>query len=165
MKMTSMIRRIATLSLVLVLLSSLTLTAAAKNVCKQINGAANKTTTFTVDTGNRWLFSEKLTLKQKAGSYSYINPVGGLTSKTGTGYYTYTVKYVNNSTGASKSVKWSDKTLSLSLDKNTTYTVTVTPAKESAVRAEWRYMFKSPTSWKVYPSWSVSSTKGILACN
>lgn len=120
-------RRMFAWFLVMVLalgLISTTALAARKNVCTQIRGNAAWAQSFTVETGSRWLFRDKITLTQEKGLYLFQGWTGRY--KTVAMYGKYDVTYEKED-GSVKTVKWTGRNCTLRLDRNSVYTVTIRP--------------------------------------
>ena len=146
---------------------------------------------FTVETGSRWLnATDKLTFTQNKGKM--ICEALGAIGKIGTAskkiYGAYTIKVTDNSNNATTEYYWKyKKSYTLSLEKNKTYTISIkayhpaTIGKQEcenlyplgvrtiyrATRRPWSDVYKE-FDWywdsNSYPSWDVSSTKGIISC-
>lgn len=154
--------RIAIMALCMLTLLALFMpsASAASNVCTQISGSSEKTTTFTVQTGSRWLFSDKITITQTKGEYEYLNWLGNW--KTASGYDTYTIKVVKVG-GTTKTYTMAGNKITIKLDKNSTYKISVIPGSTSTLTA--KFLSKGAfMGWKKYPTWAVTSTKGIISC-
>ncbi|MBQ9756906.1 MAG: hypothetical protein IJW15_00605 [Clostridia bacterium] len=132
----------------------------AANVCYQISGYCDAERTFTVETKNRPILSEKITLKQSKGKYEY-RPMIGSGKKTKSGYMAYKVYYKKSSDKSWKSKKWTGEKCTLTLKKNSTYSVRVVPYSKSALSVQFK---GSNIKWKKLATWEVSSTKGIDLC-
>lgn len=153
-------KRILSSLLVLVLCFSFFTSAFAANVCGHISGDAQSTTTFTVDTGKRWIFSDKLTFTQTKGTYIYNTPLSY--HKTATGYMRYKVSYRIKGKSGWTTKNWTGKKLTLSLKKNTIYEVKVAPMNNADTLLSGST--KQIQSWKKVATWQVTSTKGIISC-
>jgi hypothetical protein len=163
--MKKMKKALATVLAMMIILATFTTTAFAANVCSQIDGNSRRSRTFTVDTGKRFILKDKIKLKQTKGVFRYDNWVGK--SKTAKGYDKFSVKVekIEGSSGVGK-VKYytlKGKSLTIKLDKYSTYRITVTPASTSDLTA--RYWLKGCFDyWEKPASWKISTTKGIIAC-
>lgn len=156
-------KRIAVITLCMLTLFTLFMpsASAASNVCTQISGSSKKEVTFTVHTGSRWLFlSDKITIKQTKGVYNYMNWVSNW--NTANGYDTYSIK-VAKVGGSTKPYTLSGGSITINLDKNSTYKITVTPGSNSILQAKF-WSKGSFMGWKKYPTWKVTTTKGIISC-
>ena len=153
-------KRILSAFLALLFSFSLFSTVNAANVCGNIYGNANSAKSFTINTGKRWLGSDKVTFTQTKGTYEYSTPFSR--SKTASGYMGYKVKYRKQGTSSWKTATWKGKTLTLKLSKNTVYDVTVTPFNKAEMAFEMGG--KNIKRWKSVATWSVTSTKGIISC-
>ena len=180
------LRRILTMVLCMMTLCFVFIApASADNVCKQIKGSSKAETVFTVDTGSRWLFAKDyLKLTQTKGIMN-IERIKLTHNEKATRemYELYSVKVEKLVKGKVKSTKvyeWESKTLKIKLDKNAFYRITVT---STYVKYHGKYpggglfnpyeakglkglvsMWWIPLGWKKHSTWSVSATKGILAC-
>lgn len=153
-------KKVISFTLFIILAFSMISSAFAANVCGNIGGNSTATTTFTINTGSRWLGSDKVKLTQTKGKYEYSTPFSR--SKTETSYMKYHVYYKKSGASSWSHKKWTGKNLTLSLKKNTTYSVKVVPYSNIDMGFT---AGKSIRRW-IYPStWSVTSTKGILSCN
>lgn len=184
--MKRIIRTLLTLVLCLMTLCTVFITpASADNVCKQITGTSKKQVVFTVNTGSRWLFSKDiLKLAQTKGTMNIERITLTQNVKdTRVMYELYDVKVekiVNGKVKSRKVYQWEEKTLKIKLDKNSFYRITVT---STYVKYNGKYpggglfnpyeskglkglssMWWVPRGWKKHSTWSVSATKGILAC-
>lgn len=139
---------------------SLITPAFAANVCGNISGSSSASKSFTINTGSRWLGSDKVTFTQSKGTYTYSTPFSY--SKKTTGYMCYKVSYRAKGTSSWSTKQWKSRKLTLSLKKNTTYEVNVTPYSNIDMGFQ---AGKSITSWTLPSYWSVSATKGILSCS
>ncbi|MBQ5992030.1 MAG: hypothetical protein IJL62_05725 [Clostridia bacterium] len=134
--------------------------SAAANVCRQISGSSKKAVTFTVKTGSRWLLSDKLTIKQTKGVFKYNDWL--YREKTAKGYDEYIIK-VTKVGGKTKTYTLGGGSITIKLDKNSTYKITVTPADSQTLA--WKYLrYGAFDKWTKYPTWKVTSTKGVITC-
>ncbi len=156
-------RRMFAWFLVMVLalgLISTTALAARKNVCMQIRGNAAAKQTFRVVTGSRWLFKDKITLTQEKGLYFFRGWTG--LDKTVEMYGKYDVTYKKVG-GRERTVKWTGRSCTLHLDRNSVYTVTIRPIDDAEMQV--RSLFHGyGVRWTRTPSWWIKSTKGIQLC-
>lgn len=132
--------------------------SAASSSCTLIRGNSSKAVTFTVETGSRFLFKDKITFKQTKGSFNYMKWFGGEIREDTKGCYdsfTITVQKVGGKT-STYTLSGSSKTIKL--DKNSTYIITVTPGYPILKKGK---VFRS---WTSYPTWSISKVKGINLC-
>lgn len=171
--MKTMLKRILSLSLLVVMCLSMTVHASAANACASIGGSAKTSQTFTVNTGARWIAkTDTITLKQTKGTMEYTNIFAGTSSMRTYGYYVVTV-YQGNKTV--QTLKWygSSSLKIKNLERNTTYRVTVTPKTATEISdiclgksffAFIRYQLGG-FMWDDYATWRVSSTKGIISCS
>ncbi len=122
-------------------------------------GGSNNTRKITVKTKANYLLpgSSSITLKQSKGKYTYssFSFFRGWKTKTSSGYGVYKITATPiKGKGAKKTAKLTGKSKKISLDKNTTYSVTV--AYDS--NATWLQNKCKPENWTTYPSWKVSGT-------
>lgn len=147
-------------SILMVIFCTLTITPVfAANVCTNISGNATSTKSFTINTGSRWLWNDKITFTQTKGTYEYRTPFSS--SKTATDYMRYKVSYRIKGTSSWTTKQWKSKNLTLSLKKNKTYEVKITPYNNVDMSFHTGRQIKS---WKKVATWSVKSTKGIISC-
>lgn len=136
--------------------------ASAANVCYQITGYSDAERVFTVETLNRPILSETITLTQSSkGKVSY-RPAIGIGTKTKSAYMAYTVYYKRSGDKAWKTKKWTGKSCTLSLKKYSTYTVKVVPYSSTQLN---KHFSGSRTKFERILTWSVSKTKGINLCS
>jgi len=156
-------KRILAIVLVLTMIVPvLSICASAANVCSEIKGNCKEQRTFTVETGKRgWFLKNKLTFTQTKGKMSFYTWGGG--TKDYSMYGRYRVTYENLSSGKEKTKLWTGKNLTLTLDKNTTYKITVTPASHAELNAvnAWKGAFDM---WSKNSTWKVTGTKGVDLC-
>ena len=161
-----MTKKIVSFSVALVLLLSVLSvfsfsSASAANACTQISGSSARSTTFKVYTGSRWLFSDKITLTQTQG---YLKNLFGLKIGSFKAYDTFSITVRKISTGKTTYYTMKNGSVTTKLDKNSTYSITVTPASSSTLQS--RYWCKGYImGWNYYAHWSVKSTKGIISCS
>ena len=137
--------------------------ASAANVCYQISGYCNAERTFTVETKNRPILSEKITITQTKGQYEYRPAFSTSTRlKTKNGYMVYNVYYKKSGDTKWKSKKWAGKNCTLTFKKNSEYSVRVVPYSTTQLN---RHFGVSGFKWKRLALWQVSKTKGIDLCN
>lgn len=159
MKKTNAKRLVSILLTFVLLFCAAGQSASAANVCNVISGNSSTTTSFKVETKGG-LFKGKLTLTQTKGVANGMKWTGG--SKTYSLYGQYTVTYKKEG-GKEKTVSWRDKNLTLKLDKNSTYIVTVKPDPRTSIHM--RQLFKAGFyGWKSNAYWSVRKTSGVLLC-
>jgi hypothetical protein len=158
-------RRILSLSLALMLcLSSLlAVSASAANVCEDISGSSAASSSFTVKTGSRWLSKDKITITQTKGILTYYDRWDNSDESMST-YDVYTVAVQANGSSTVDYYTLKKKSLSIKLKKNTTYTVTVKPGSHAALQFKCA-LTGAINGWDTYPTWSVTSTKGIISCD
>ena len=155
-------KKIISVLLVLVISFLLTSVALAANVCVQISGHSEAERKFTVETKNRPVLYEKITLTQNGkGTFEY-RPAIGTGTKTKTAYMPYTVYYKRSGDKNWSSKKWTDKSCTLTLEKYSTYTVRVVPYTATQLN---RHFKGSKTKLKRSTSWQVTKTKGVDLCS
>lgn len=160
----------AVLALICVLsvFTAIPVTADAAYSCTQVSGNSSKSRTFYINTGDRFLFADKLTLTQTQGTMDFTG-WNGFGSKTVKGYEGYVISVVKTSGGTWRSDKrtlvWRySKSYTISLQKNALYIITVMPINEGDLTLH--YMRYGTFMTWVKPSvWKVSSTKGVISCN
>lgn len=156
-----MSKRLVSFLLVFVLLlCGVAQSASAANVCRATSGNSSTATSFTVKTKGG-LFKGKLTLTQTKGVAKGLTWAGGY-EKTYSLYGQYTVTYKKEG-GKQKTASWTGKNLTLKLDKNSTYTVTVTPVSNTTLHVKNLYR-AGFYGWQRNATWSVNKTKGIQLC-
>lgn len=146
--------------LILALSMSLTLNVFAGNVCKQISGSSDGACTFTVETGNVFLLSEKISFDQDKGVLNYL---WACNYKTKELYDTFTIRYQKEGSSESKTKKMDGGSCSIKLEPNSTYTITVTPADSRTLQFKYWYL-GSIGSWESPATWCIKSTRGIKLC-
>ena len=155
-------RKAIALLLCLVVCISIIPLASAANVCSQITGYSGSERTFTVETKNRPILSEKITLTQSGkGTYTY-RPARGTGTKTKTAYMPYKVYYKRSGDKNWKSKEWTGKNCTLTLKKYSTYTIRVVPYTSTQLN---KHFFGSGVKFNRLLSWSVTKTKGIELCS
>lgn len=140
--------------------------AANTNSCTYISGSLS-TVRFQVETGKRWIFSDYIKFTQQKGTAVFGNSVGfSYKEKTYKEYgiYSITAKPIKGEGSKSVSATWQDGSYILRLSKNTTYEVTVSrnSTLETLKLRHFPYIFDK---WQTNPTWQISVTKGIIACN
>ncbi|MBQ6846405.1 MAG: hypothetical protein IJO61_04665 [Oscillospiraceae bacterium] len=153
-----------TIALILVIVMSIIMvpTTYAANVCSQISGNCNYEKTFTVNTKNFPILSEKITLTQTKGKYEYRPAISASYSKkVKTGYMAYNVYYKKSGDSKWKSKKWTGKNCSITLKKNSTYTIRVVPYNTTSLNLRFG---GSSIYWRSPATWSVSKTRGVDLC-
>lgn len=160
------IMRILSLVLLAALcISLLSSFAMAANVCSSISGNANGKKTFTVITGSRWLFSDKITIKQTKGQLSYDSWTGREKTKNTYGIFYITVKNTSNPNDKyNKTYTMKGGSCTIKLGKNSTYTITVTPASIQELALQ-HMVSGAINRWKTPASWKISKTKGVSLCS
>ena len=153
-------KRFLAILLVVIVCFSMIASVSAANVCGNISGNAKSTKTFTINTGSRWLGSDKVKFTQTKGTYEYRTLLSS--SKTKTDYMCYKVSYRIKGTSAWTTKQWKGKNLTLSLKKNKVYEVKVVPFSNIDMSVQTGRQIRS---WKKTATWSVTSTKGIISCN
>ena len=156
-------------ALLLVLAAMLTIlssAALAANSCPTISGNPKKSVTFTMKTGSRWIFSDKMTFTQTKGTATYRSWFGQY--KNYSQYAAYVITYskiVNGKAVKTTSINWDGSSKTIKLDKNCTYRITVrqvsAPTYYSLLHKTWGAF----DQWKSTPTWRVSATKGIISCS
>ena len=125
-------------------------------------GNSGKAVTFTVTTGSS---SEKLKFTQKKGVLGYNNLVSA--PKTMNAYDCFTIKYQkidNKACYLPQTATMDGGSLSIKLEKNTTYHITVTPATLSTLQQKnggFLGLTKYVTGWKSYATWSVTGSSSL----
>ncbi|MCD8107105.1 MAG: hypothetical protein LUE20_03965 [Oscillospiraceae bacterium] len=171
-------KRLISLLLVVVMCVSMTSSVfAAKNACVNVSGSSAGKTTFTVVTGSSWKNNGKITFTQSKGTMKYTN--NGYGTSTVSTYGAYIVSYICiKDSGACSTGYWSwryTKTFSMTLMKNATYIITVTPCSADVVfencrssswlvRLRTAYMYSYNPSWKTNATWNVKSTSVVSSC-
>lgn len=155
-------KRIISLILLVAMFASFSINAFAANACTQVSGNSAKTTTFTVYTGSRWLGSDKIKFTQTKGTMNILS--GAMNWKTQSAYDCYTIQYKK-----AGDKNWTTKTFygssaTLSLAKNTTYTIRIIPGSSQLLQLNRCGLLKAYMGWKSYPTWKVTSTRGINFC-
>ncbi len=170
------LRRVLAILLVFVVLLSSSISVAAANACLTVNGkSTNKKTVITVSTGNAWLVNEKITFTQTKGTISYNNNHCGQSKVDTYGAYTVKVSYKKNGKTYNKSYAWKyTKNFSVTLDKNRTYTITITPynvntigqyLKQNNKTVKFNTAHNSTTfRWSKAATWKVKSTRAVNWC-
>ena len=153
-------KKLISIFLVVLICCSTITCAFAANVCGNISGNSKSTKTFTINTGSRWLGSDKVTFTQSKGTYEYSTAFSR--SKTANAYMCYKVRYRINGTSSWTTKQWKGKKLTLSLKKNKVYQVQVIPYDNIDMGFQTGRAIKS---WQKLSTWSVTSTKGIISCN
>lgn len=153
-------KKILLILLALLVCFSMSTSVFAANVCGNISGNAKSTKTFTINTGSRWLGSDKVKFTQSKGTYEYRTPFSS--SKTKTDYMCYKVSYRIKGKSSWTTKQWKGKSLTLSLKKNKIYEVKVVPFDNIDMSFQTGRQIKS---WKKLATWKVTSTKGIISCN
>ncbi len=153
-------KRVLAALLVLIFCLSLVSTAFAANVCGNISGNSKSSKSFTINTGSRWLGSDKVTFTQSKGTYYYRTPFSS--SKKTTDYMCYKIRYRIRGTSAWTTKQWKGKKFTLSLKKNKIYEVKVEPYSNIDFGFTKGRTIKS---WATPSYWSVTSTKGIISCS
>ena len=164
-----MVKRSISLTLVFIFIFScfsiFVTSASGANVCTQISGSAKEKYTFTVETGSRWLFSEKITLKQSKGVLEYKNL--WYKTKTMKAYATYKIT-VHDANGKLVQEKiWDDASITIKLKANSSYKITVSPANKNDMQLGFLKSLKARAinKWTEYPTWYIAKTKGIYLCH
>lgn len=105
----------AVLALICVLsvFTAIPVTADAAYSCTQVSGNSSKSRTFYINTGDRFLFADKLTLTQTQGTMDFTG-WNGFGSKTVKGYEGYVISVVKTSGGLGDptSARWYGGTVS-----------------------------------------------------
>jgi hypothetical protein len=105
---------------------------------------------------------DKITLKQTKGKLAYYDWLNN--DKTVSAYDVYSVAVQASGSKTIKYYTLKGSSLSIKLEKNTTYTVTVTPGTNAEL--QFKHLIKGAIcGWDTYPTWSVTSTKGIISCD
>lgn len=155
-------RRLAALALVLVLCLSLSAEVFAANVCQEIKGNSNKSVTFRIITGKRFLFKDKVTFRQDKGTLLFSN-WSGSKEKRVAAYDTFTIRYRKEGSSTWKTATMKNGSCTIKLDYNSTYIVTVTPA--SLTELQFRYFLKGAIEhWEKPAAWRIGKTKGVTLC-
>lgn len=147
--------------LILTLSMSLALNVFAGNACKQISGSSNGSCTFTVETGNVFLLSEKITFDQDKGVLGYRNWVHDYQTKKA--YDSFTISYQKKGSSEIKTKTMDGGSCSIKLDPYSTYTVTVTPSNAQMLQIN-HWTWGSICGWESPATWRVKSTRGIDLC-
>lgn len=118
-------------------------------------GSSKSTATMYVTTkSNYWKpGASSVTFKQTKGTYSYKKVLWSSKTTTKTGYAIFDIKAVPVSgNGKTKTAKLSGSSVTLKLDKDTKYKITVT---YNSTSTDLRYNFRN--SWSKIPTWKVSN--------
>ncbi|MCD7823170.1 MAG: hypothetical protein LUG86_04030 [Oscillospiraceae bacterium] len=171
------LKRLVSLLLVVVLCVTMTSSVFAKNVCVNVSGSSASKTTFTVVTGSSWKSNGKITFTQSKGTIKYTN--NAYCTSTVSTYGAYTVSYIcikdNGATSTGYDSWRYSKTFSMTLQKNATYIITVTPysvdtvfsycrSSSWIVKARTAFMYSYDPSWKTNATWNVKSTSVVTSC-
>ena len=158
--MKNTLKRILTMALCLVALCGILpmqSMAASSNACTLMSGSSRSKYTFTVTTGSRFLFKNKLVFKQTKGKYLYHPWFDGFNSKEATGYDNFTIQ-VKKKGGSTQTYQLSGSSKTIKLDNNATYTITVIPRNPILKGG------KVFNKWVTYPTWHVEKVKGVATC-
>ncbi len=151
------VKRILSLVLVVCMVSSALCTSAFA-----ATSGGRGTQTITVVTKSNWWYPghESITLRQDKVTVTYTNWRNSNKTKTATYYPTYVISIKNTNTGKTVTKTWDSKSITLKLDRNATYKITVSYANSpknlmaGTSKAPLGYLYKNETS----PNWWVNST-------
>lgn len=140
----------------------------AANECKGISGTCAGQESFVVDTSSGWFDNQAVKLTQTKGDYTYetmmLSGASKYTYKKHYGIYYVTVTDSLGNTVLDNCV-WSSKSMSIKLDKNTSYTITVTPETDGNVYSRaYTHGFKVGKGWTSLSTWKVSKTRKVSNC-
>lgn len=139
----------------------------AANECKGIGGTCDRQESFVVDTRSGWLDNQAVKLTQTKGDYTYETMMLNGSKYTQKKHYGIYYVTVTDSMGNIKldNCVWSSKSMSIKLDKNTSYTITVTPETDGNVYSRaYTRGFKVGKGWTSLSTWKVSKTRKVSNC-
>ena len=153
--------RVLSLALLAAMLMPAFCTAAlAANVCSAVYGSTARSCTFTVKTDSGFILGQKITLTQSKGTakgkWMYDDKY-----YSSWGLYRVTVERVSGSGKVPAEKTWYGRDCTLSLGKNTTYRITVTPLNNEMYT---KHMFFLFYGWSRNATWSVKKTTHITLC-
>ena len=177
------------------LISMVPMESHAANVCAQISGNSNQVKSFIVNTGSRWLANKDvIKISQTKGimkkSSTTLTKINGSIEI----FEEYTIRIQklgkNNKVISTQTKTFSGNSISIKLDKNSKYRITMTPGYTEYLKTinsvsngrnyyfdynpyltKLQLIFRSskhqwvPRGWKKAATWKVTSTKGINVCS
>ena len=137
--------------------------AHAANVCQEISGSSKGTVRFTVTTGSKRLFGNKIVLKASKGTMKYVSWFGN--DKTSKMYDNFKVYYRKVGAASWKSKNLSGSKVTIKLDANSKYEFKVVPASIGSLQNSYRSLLKGAlTGWASAATLKISKTKGVSFC-
>ena len=141
----------------------------AANLCSTVYGSLRNTVTFKVTTGSGWITGQSITLNQSKGTaYNGNYGWGGSTYQV-YGAYSVTIKRIKGSGKVPAGFTWKSGSKRISLGKNSTYQITITPLTETFYYNSWgKFLkydhYKFYSNWRNIPTWNVKKTNHVSFC-
>ncbi len=165
-KLTNLIRKVTIFAMLVVTLMCALPggVAHAANVCKEISGNSKNTVYFTVETGNKKLFGNKIVLKGGKGTMKYDKWLGGGQGKMKM-YGYFRVYYRKAGAKNWKVSVLKGSSLTIKLDANSKYEFKVVPGTNGDMQTTLRSLLHGVLrDWTSPATWKIGKTKGVSFC-